>query len=66
MEHVGNKWKIENNPSLLGMKFDAILLHTYIIAIICFPFIPITLSSMRLNIQELWAISNHPIHLSII
>jgi hypothetical protein len=28
MEHVANKWKIENNPSLLGAKFNAILLHT--------------------------------------
>ncbi len=28
------------------------------IAIICFPFTPITLSSMKFNIKKLWAISN--------
>ncbi len=25
MEHVAKRWKIENNPSLFGVKFDAIL-----------------------------------------
>jgi hypothetical protein len=25
MKHVANKWKIKNNLSLLGEKFDAIL-----------------------------------------
>jgi hypothetical protein len=48
---LGTNGKLENNPSLLGMKFDAISWHTYIIATICFPFIPITLSSMRARIM---------------